>query len=205
MKLSLQILLVLALNLSGSGAMAALALTGSVVITPDPAVLLRGQTATVTYTITNTGDEPFQPFSGTNYYDWGPTSTVYLLPNASTPPCSIQYTDLSPLPGNPPFVFATVLLLPQPLLPGDTRQCVSDLVVSTEAAGPFVQRFGLAGATATQSINLGQEFAFPWGDPGRSIPSMQPAGRIALILGALLLGVAMARQRSGKRPIKTSG
>lgn len=72
----------------GTEAMATLAIAGEVLIESPAATLLRGQTATLTFSVTNIGDETFDRANwGTSFFREGPTSTVYTFSTAATPPC----------------------------------------------------------------------------------------------------------------------
>lgn len=77
---SIQSLTLLMLLAWCTNALATLAIRGDVVIDPHPSVLLRGQQATVTYMLTNIGDEPLELASaGFDYRTFGPLSTLLLL------------------------------------------------------------------------------------------------------------------------------
>ncbi len=130
MKVSVRVWVLLALSVGCGNAMALLTIEGTVVIEPAPATLLRGQTATITYTVTNIGDEAWDAAAvGVEYFESGPTSTVLPVPTAATPPCVSQFVDFpSPIPGAPTYVVNTNTLYPRPILPGESRQCVMDLV-----------------------------------------------------------------------------
>jgi hypothetical protein len=196
MKAKMRITLFLLLCLVSSSAIATLAISGTVAIQPDPSVLLRGQTATITYTITNTGDEPLdRVYGGTGYYDWGPTSTIFPIGTVATPPCYLTYFDLSPLPGNPPYWIVTVFFQPWPLLLGESRQCVMELTVSKEAAGPFVQQFGFTGGRGNQSTSISQSVFFGLGQT-TAVPALSPIGLIALILSMLAIGTMLAHYQT---------
>ena len=172
---------------SASDAMATLAITGEVLIDPPAATLLRGQTATLTYTLTNTGDEPFDAaFSGTVYIQEGPTSTVFPFPTAATPPCTFQLQDLSPAPGQPTTVGNTNSFHPRPIPPGESRQCVMGLQVSPQTAGPFVQRFGISGTRGSRTVSVARNIAFNLGQPQpSSVPAISNWG--LALLGLLVL------------------
>jgi hypothetical protein len=170
-------------------AMATLAITGEVVIDPPAASLLRGQTATLTYTLINSGDETLEiAAAGTVYRTFGPTSTVFLVPTASTPPCTVQTLDLSPLPGQPGAVAITSSFRPRPIPPGESRQCVMGLVISTEASGPFVQQFGFSGLIGDRSVDIAQNIFFPLGEQPKPIPTASPWGLALLSILMLTLG-----------------
>lgn len=184
----------LALSLGCSNAMALLAIEGTVVIEPAPATLLRGEIATLTYTITNTGDEPLDfATAGTGYYEQGPTSTVLPMPNAATPPCSAQFLDFSPLPGQPTFVINTNSFYPRPIPAGESRQCAMELMVSPEAGGPFVQWFGFTGIRGTQNVHMGQYVAFNLGQGAVAVPAGGWLYASILALLVFLLGARSQR------------
>lgn len=177
-----------------SKALATLAISGVVLIEPDPSILLRGQTATLTYTITNTGDESIDvATAGTDYYDWGPTSTLFPLGTAATPPCTMTYVDFIAPPGQPPAVVNTVFFQPRPVLPGETRQCVMEITVSEETDGPFVQQFGFTGARGVRNVSVSQNVFFSLGQT-TAVPALSPFSLGALILGLLGIGAMLARR-----------
>jgi hypothetical protein len=175
---------VFALFVLCGNAMAVVAIEGTILIEPPPATLLRGQTATITYTVTNTGDEPLDyAVSGTEYWEEGPTSTVYPLPTAATPPCFVNFVDFSGPPGQSAYVVSTTFFRPELIPPGESRQCVMDLLVSPNAAGPFVQRFGFNGVRGTQIVRTSQEFAFNLGQGAIAVPFLGwPSGALLLVL-----------------------
>lgn len=177
-------------------AMATLAASGSVVITPDPSTLLRGQSATLVFSITNMGDEEWDYAGvGTGYYDWGPTSTIFPMASLATPPCILSFLDFSPAPGEPAFWAVSAFFRPLPVLPGETRQCVMELRVSEEAAGPFIETFSFTGALGSRSISFGEEVFFGLGEDARPIPLLSAFGLGTLVLGALITGVVMIRRK----------
>jgi len=184
-----------ALSLGCGNAMALLAIEGTVVIEPAPDTLLRGQTAIITYTVTNIGDEVWDAaVSGTGYYEQGPTSTVLPIPNAATPPCSAQFLDFSPLPGQPTYVGNTNSFYPRPISPGESRQCVMELMVSPEAGGPFVQWFGFTGTRGTQSVHLSQYVTFNLGQGAVAVPAGGWLHAWILALLVFLLGVRRSQR-----------
>jgi len=170
-----------------SDAMATLAITGEVLIEPAPATLRRGDVATLTYTITNTGDEPFdRAASGTTYIQFGPTSTVFPFPTTATPPCAFQLLDFSAPPGQPATVANTNTFLPAPIAPGESRQCVMGLQVSPTAGGPFVQRFSLSGSHGLERVSVARNIVFNLGEQQpSSVPAVSNWG--LGLLGLLLL------------------
>ena len=180
---------------TSSNATAVLAISGSVVIDPYPSTLMRGQSATITYTITNTGDEPLDSAAiGTGYYAWGPRSTIFPLATIATSPCLVRYDDLSPRPGEPAIVLNAVFFRPIPLLPGETRQCVMEISVSEETAGPFVQQFGFTGARGAQSTNVSQSVFFSLGLT-TAVPALSPLGLGTLMLGVLAITAMLSRRQ----------
>lgn len=188
----------LVMLLVGCGnAVALLAIQGTVVIEPPAATLLRGETATITYTVTNTGDEPLDSAtSGTGYYEWGPMSTVLPAPNSQTPPCVTQFFDFSPRPGEPAFIVNTNSFLPRPIPPGESRQCVLDLVVSPEAKGPFIQRFGFTGSRGALSVNVGEDVMFNLGQETIAVPALQWPGMALMAMMTCLLAAGFWRDNS---------
>jgi len=162
-------LLLLALLVSGSKAMATLAITGEVVIEPHPSVLVRGQQATITYILTNTGDEPFEiAGSSFDYRTDGPLSTLFPFPTDATSPCGFQLLHFSGPPGVPGYVINSILFQPRPIEPGETRQCVTGLQVSAQTAGPFVKRFGFSGVRGDRTASASQHVTFTLCHPSRT-------------------------------------
>lgn len=183
----------LALSVGCGSALALLAVEGSVTIDPSPAMLLRGQTATITYTVTNIGDEAWDAAAvGVEYFESGPTSSVLPVPTAATPPCVSQFVDFpSPIPGAPTYVVNTNTLYPRPILPGESRQCVMDLVVSPDAAGPFVQLFSLTGSLNGQIAYTSQEVAFNLGQGAVAVPALMWPSLVVLVLLVSWLGARL--------------
>ncbi len=195
MKRSRQWLVVVAFCLTCSNAMATLAIAGSVAIAPDAKFLLRGQTASLTYTITNIGDEPLEEASaGTFYFGWGPSSTIFPSGTAATAPCIMTFFDLSPVPGQAPAVINTVFFRPTPVLPGETRECVLEISVSQEAGGPFTQQFGITGSRGNQSTTVSQFIFFPLGQVA-AVPTASLFAWMALVLSVMFSGTLIARRR----------
>jgi len=190
---SLQKLTLLVLLAWGTDALATLAITGDVVIEPHPSVLLRGQQATITYTLTNTGDEPLDAASsGFDYRTFGPLSTLFPFPLAATPPCGFSLVDFSTPPGVPGFVVNTNTFQPRPIEPGETRQCVTGLQVSAETAGPFVHRFGFSGVRDGRNVFTAQFVTFTLGEPPLLVPAVSPWG--LALLSILMLTLASYRR-----------
>lgn len=184
----------LALSVGCDNAMAVLAIEGTVVIEPSPTTLLRGQTATLTYMLTNTGDEPLDfAAAGVSYFETGPTSTVLPEPTAATPPCDPQFLDLSPLPGQPVFVINSNAFNPTPIAPGDSRLCVMNLVVSPEAAGPFVVQFSFVGLRGAAEVNTAQEVLFTLGTSA-AVPVLEWPSMALLVLLISLMGARLLRR-----------
>lgn len=176
----------------GGEATATLAITGEVLIEPPAATLLRGQTATITYIITNTGDEPLdRAASGTLYFNEGPTSTVFPFPTAATPPCAFQLVDLSAPPGQPAIVGNTNTFLPAPIAPGESRRCAMGLQVSSQAGGPFVQQFLVSGSRGNQQVLVARDIAFPLGQTSFPVPAGSVLGLV--LLAATLLAIGYRR------------
>lgn len=168
-------------------AMAALSISGSVVVEPHPSTLLRGQEATVTYTLTNTGDEPLE-YAGASfdYRTDGPPSSIFPFPTEATPPCSIRYLHLGGAPGVPGFVVQTIDFNPVPIQPGESRQCVSGLRVSEQSAMPFVKTFRIGGRDGDQWAYATTSIAFTLGEPPLAIPALSIWGLVATALAVLL-------------------
>ncbi len=186
----------LVLSVGCGNALALLAVEGSVTIDPSPATLLRGQTATITYTVTNIGDEAWDAAAvGVEYFESGPTSTVLPVPTAQTPPCVSQFVDFpSPIAGAPTYVVNTNTLYPRPVLPGESRQCVMDLVVSPDAAGPFVQLFSLTGSLNGQIAYTSQVVAFNLGQGAVAVPLLGGPAHLLLVLLISLVGARLLRR-----------
>lgn len=196
MKLWARLLLLPILCAAYSNATATLAISGTVLIDPDPSILLRGQTATVTYTITNTGDEPLEfAYAQTDYVTLGPESSVFPHASAASPPCVVIDDSLSPLPpGKPSYYFNFTQFHPMPLLPGGTRQCVVEITVSGEADGPFIQWFGLHARLGTRyAATVSQSFLFTLGGRAAPVPTLSRLGLSALLLGLLAAGAVFTR------------
>jgi len=184
----------------GGEAVATLAITSEVIIDPHPSVLLRGQQATVTYILTNTGDEPLEiASSGFDYRTFGPLSTLFPFPTAATPPCGFQLLDFSTPPGVPGFVVNTNTFLPWPIEPGETRQCVTGLQVSAQTAGPFVQRFGFNGSRGNRSVSAPQFVTFTLGEQPMLIPASSGWSLVFMAALLLLLGVFRGSRWTGSR------
>ena len=156
----------------GGDAMATLAITSQVIIDPPASLLLRGQQATVTYIITNTGDEPLEiPNAGFEYRSFGPLSTLFPFQTAATPPCGFQLLDFSTPPGVPSFVVNTLTFQPRPIAPGESRQCVTGLEVSAQTAGPFVQQFGFNASSGDRVVSEQHFVTFTLGEPPLLVPA----------------------------------
>jgi len=179
----------------GSEAAATLAIAGEVLIEPPAATLLRGQTATLTFTVTNIGNEPFdRAHWGTSFFQGGSTSTVFTFSTAATPPCVYQefQADGGP-PGTPPGITAASgSFHPRPIAPGESRICVIGVRVSSQAASPFVQTFGISGTREEQSVGITRSLAFNLGEPqAQRVPAISAWGLALLTL--LLLEVGRRR------------
>ncbi len=196
MKTALRWLLLPLFGVACSNALATLSLSGNVTVEPDPRGLLRGQTATIVFTIANTGDEPFdEAVTGTTYFDWGPTSTIFPAGTAATPPCTFTLVDFSPPPGQPPLVGLTLFFRPVPLLPGETRQCVMEIAVSTEAAGPFTQSFGFNGSRGGRVAFFEQSVHFGLGQVN-AVPAQSQLFSLVLVLAVLVIAYRHEPSRS---------
>jgi hypothetical protein len=172
---------------AGADVWAALAVTGEVTINPPPASLLRGQTAELRLTVTNTGDEPLdRASSGTLFRSFGPTSTVFLTPTSATPPCLTQFLDLSPPPGQPAIVINSNTFMPTPIAPGESRECTLLLQVSPDAEAPFVQRFSISGSRNDQRVSVERFVTFTLGEQPTPI-SASSRWSLGLMGGLLLL------------------
>lgn len=178
---------------SGSEAKATLAITGSVLIEPPAAPLLRGQTATATFTVTNIGDEPLDRAGwGTSFFREGPTSTVFLFSTTATPPCIYQEFQADPPPNQAGITASSIAFHPRPIAPGESRTCVIEVQVSPQAAGPFVQMFRLVGYRADRFVIMDQSVAFNLGQP-QSLPVPTISAWGLLFLTLLLLEVGRRR------------
>jgi len=177
----------------GSEAAATLAIAGEVLIEPPAATLLRGQTATLTFTVTNIGDEPFDRAAWTTtYFREGPTSTVFTFSTAATPPCTFSGFEFDQPPNQPGINAAGGSFHPRPIAPGESRICVIGVRVSNQAAGPFVQTFGISGTRAEQSVGVTRSLAFNLGEPqAQRVPAISAWGVALLTL--LLLEVGRRR------------
>lgn len=205
----IQALAVSALFGWGAPAFAALSISGTVVVEPHPSTLTRGQEATVTYTLTNTGDEPIELATvGFPYRSSGPLSTVLPFRTAATPPCLYR---LRVLPGPfeapgavespakwspvPPFLEKSIEFAPLPIEPGGTRRCVAALRVSPETAGSFVQTFNFQASRGEQSVMQTRSVVFGLGESATAIPAVSTWSLALASLLLLLLGVIrMQRQ-----------
>lgn len=176
-----------ALLVWGAPAVAALSISGTVLVEPHPSTLVRGQQATVTYTLTNTGDEPLE-YAGASfdYRTDGPPSSIFPFPTEATPPCSIRYLHLGGALGVPGFVVQTIDFNPVPIQPGESRQCVSDLRVSEQSAMPFVKTFRIGGRAGDQWAYATTSIAFTLGEPPLAIPALSIWGLVATALAVLL-------------------
>lgn len=188
-------------------AFAALSVSGTVVVEPHPSTLTRGQQATVTYTLTNTGDEPIELATvGFPYRSSGPLSTVLPFQTAATPPCVYR---LRVLPGPfevagtvdspakwspvPPFLEKSIEFAPLPIEPGGMRRCVAALRVSPETAGPFVQTFNFQASRGAQSVTQTRSVVFGLGVSAIAIPAVS-TWSVALASLLLMLGVFRLRR-----------
>jgi hypothetical protein len=186
----LQALAMSALLAWSGPAIAALSISGTVVVEPHPSALKRGQQASVTYTITNTGDEPLDyAGAGFTYRTFGPLSTLFPFPTEGTPPCGFRLLDLSTPPGLPGFVANTVDFSPVPIQPGETRQCTTGLRISAETAGPFVQRFAFSGLRDGRSVSSQLHVVFTLGEPPLAIPALTIWAFAFASLAVLLAGL----------------
>lgn len=190
--------------LGGTGdAAATLGISSQVVIQPPAATLLRGDTATITYTVTNTGDEPLDLAAvGTVYFGGGPRSTVFPFATGATPPCTVQFLDFVPPPGSgqPTTVANTNTFRPNPIEPGESRQCVMGLLVSPDAGHPFVQLFSFVGVRGGESVRAPQHVTFNLGEQPTPIPvsswwGLVGMGTLLLLLGFPRLQVMRTRSR----------
>lgn len=171
----------------GSKAMAALAITGEVLIEPSASTLRRGDFATITYTITNIGDETLDfAGMGTTFVQSGPSSTIFPSATAATAPCTFQLLDGSPPPGQSAIVVNSVGFRPNPIAPGASRQCVTGLQVSSTAAGPFAQSFTIGGTRGGQTVSVQRIIAFGLGANPGAVPAVSTWG-VALLAGILVL------------------
>jgi hypothetical protein len=187
---------------SGS-AISALSISGTVVVEPHPSTLMRGQEATVTYTLTNIGDEPIELATvGFPYRSSGPLSTVQPFQTAATPPCVYR---LRVLPGPPelagagkstakwspvpPFLEKSIEFSPLPIEPGGTRRCVAALRVSPDTAGPFVQTFNFQASRGAQSVMQTRSVVFSLGESAIAISAVSTWSLAIASLLVLLVGV----------------
>lgn len=199
----IQALAVSALLVWGAPAVAALSITSTVVVEPHPSTLMRGQEATVTYTLTNTGDEPIELATvGFPYRSSGPLSTVLPFRTAATPPCLYR---LRALPGPfeapgavespakwspvPPFLEKSIEFAPLPIEPGGTRRCVAALRVSPETAGSFVQTFNFQASRGAQTVTQMRSVVFGLGESAVAVPAVSTWCLALASLLVLLLGV----------------
>ncbi len=197
-----------ALLVWGAPAVAALSISGTVVVEPHPSTLLRGQEATVTYMITNTGDEPIELATvGFPYRSSGPLSTVLPFQTVATPPCLYR---LRVLPGPfevagtvespakwspvPPFLEKSIEFAPLPIEPGGMRRCVAALRVSPDTAGPFVQTFNFQASRGAQSVTQTRSLVFGLGESAVAIPVVSTWSLALASLLVLLLGVFRLRR-----------
>lgn len=183
----------------GGPAAAAVAITGDIRIDPPASTLRRGDIATITYTITNTGDEAIDFASaGTTYRQFGPMSTVFPFATTATPPCTFQLLDGSPPPGQPAIVVNTVGFRPAVTPPGESRQCVTGLQVSPDTAGPFEQSFIIAGTRNAQTVYIQRVVSFGLGVNASVVPALSTWGMT--LLAALLLVFGHRRFQSSCAP-----
>lgn len=191
-------LLLLSVAFAGSAA-ATVAISATIVIEPDPGTLLRGQTATLTYTVTNVGDEPLQgAFASTGYINFGPQTTIFPVATPATAPC-LNGDFAEPLPPPLPSSFLnTTTFRPVPILPGEIRVCVIEITLSADAAGPFVQPFLFSTQPATTNpAPLRRNVYFGLGED-QPVPTLSMAG------GGLLLcclGILAWWTRFGSAPV----
>jgi hypothetical protein len=185
-------------------ASATMAISATIVISPEPGVLRRGDTAMLTYTITNIGDEIFtEAVAQTDYITSGPASTLFPTASAQSPPCLVgDFGEPFP-PPLPSYFINFAYFRPLPILPGASRSCVIDIQISQDAAGPFDKLFGFSGhqgALATPFVTRSVHFGL---GEDRAVPAFSP-GSLALLVIGMLVAAALfaARLRRGQTAIE---
>ena len=170
---------------------AILAVSGEVAIDPPPTELRRGQTATLEFRLTNTGDEPLTlAFAGVEFIGWGPESTIIPFGTADTPPCDWAEDGTDPVPGDPPFRVGMVSFEPIPIAPGEIRVCRAALIVAMQAPDRFEKRFSFLGVRDdVVSPYYAQVVRFELVSREAEIPFLSPPSLLIFI--GMLLAVAL--------------
>jgi len=148
----------------------------------------RGQASTWTFTITNTGDQPITLARvGAEYVEEGPGRTLYVLANASTAPCGVQYTDFS----GPELVIvvAEILIEPTPINPGESRSCAVDLLFDEDAPGFFTQGFLFLANSGPLSATQSTSLSFQLDPSAVPVPGLSFFQLAALALLLVVVGV----------------
>lgn len=190
-------LLVVALCTACGPAQATIAVSARMEIQANASQMRRGDSTTLVYTFTNTGDEPLDSVHAlTNYLSHGPDSTIFVEETAATEPClNTKASILGPLP--PPFpnhLPNQTYAMPVPILPGETRHCIVQLRVSLEASGPFVQRFDFYAKRGFEHTSAQPTFVhFDLGEPIVGIPLLDRFGQIFLGFALALCALWMLR------------
>jgi hypothetical protein len=188
-------------------AVATLAFSADVRIQGDAAIMRHAESAVLTYTLRNTGDEPLDlAFARTIYIDRGPESTLFISVTAATAPCLILNDSIfGPLPPPAPNIeFSSAYFEPLPILPGETRQCSTLITVSPEAAGPFSARFDFHARGGMQWVSAEpRSIFFNLGPTATAVPAM--SSRLLAVLSIMMLAIAALYFRAARRGLVQFG
>jgi hypothetical protein len=191
MRFTGSMILVVLCTLTGESA-ATLAFSANVQISGDAAIMRRAETALLTYTLSNSGDEPLDlAFARTVYIDRSAQSTLFISVTPATEPCLIVNDSIfGPLPPPAPNIeFSSAYFEPLPILPGETRQCSALITVSAEAAGPFIARFDFHAQGGMQWISAPpQSIFFNLGPAATPVPTISSV--LLAVLSMMMLSTA---------------
>jgi hypothetical protein len=198
MRFTCPMILVVLCTFAGE-AVAKLAFTADVQIQGDAAIMRRAESAVLTYTLSNTGDEPIDlAFARTIYIDRGAESTLFISVTPATAPCLIVNDSIfGPLPPPAPNIeFSSAYFEPLPIFPSETRQCSALITVSSEADGPFIVRFDFHARGGMQWLSAEpQSIFFNLGTAATPVPTM--SSPLLAVLSIMMLSITAFYFRRG--------